>query len=188
VADTLKDEAPGIIDQLSKNSILPVMITGDNAQTAKAIAGKAGITEVVAEVLPQEKAERVKQMQDEGKKVAMVGDGINDAVALAQADIGIAIGTGTDVALEASDITLVGGDLAGVPKAIKLSRKTLATIKWNLFWAFIYNIIGIPIAAGILYPAFGTAGFLSPMIASGAMAFSSVFVVTNSLRLKKAKI
>ncbi|UCC80956.1 MAG: copper-translocating P-type ATPase [Candidatus Zixiibacteriota bacterium] len=188
VADTLKDEAPGIIDQLNKSKIVPVMITGDNAQTAQAIAGKAGIIEVVAEVLPQEKAERVKQLQSEGKKVAMVGDGINDAVALAQADIGIAIGTGTDVALEASDITLVGGDLAGVPRAIRLSKKTLATIKWNLFWAFIYNIIGIPIAAGILYPVFGTAGFLSPMIASGAMAFSSVFVVTNSLRLKKAKI
>jgi Cu+-exporting ATPase len=188
VADTLKDEATGIIDQLNKNSILPVMITGDNAQTAQAIAGKAGITEVVAEVLPQEKAERIKQLQSDGRKVAMVGDGINDAVALAQADIGIAIGTGTDVALEASDITLVGGDLAGVPRAIRLSKKTLATIKWNLFWAFIYNIIGIPIAAGILYPAFGTAGFLNPMIASGAMAFSSVFVVTNSLRLKKAKI
>jgi len=188
VADTLKDEAPGIIDQLNKNKILPVMITGDNTQTAKAIADKAGIEEVLAEVLPQEKAERVKQLQAEGKKVAMVGDGINDAVALAQADIGIAIGTGTDVALEASDIALVGGDLSGVPRAIKLSRKTLVTIKWNLFWAFIYNVIGIPIAAGILYPAFGTAGFLSPMIASGAMAFSSVFVVTNSLRLKKAKI
>ena len=188
VADTLKDEAPGIIDMLNKSGILPVMITGDNLRTAQAIAEKAGISEVVAEVLPQEKAERVKQLQSEGKKVAMVGDGINDAVALAQADIGIAIGTGTDIALEASDITLVGGDLSGVPKAIKLSRKTLATIKWNLFWACIYNIIGIPIAAGILYPAFGTAGFLSPMIASAAMAFSSVFVVTNSLRLKKAKI
>jgi Cu+-exporting ATPase len=188
VADTIKLDAASVIERLYRKGINSAMITGDNENTAKAIAGQAGIDDVIAEVLPGDKAQRIRNLQSENRKVAMVGDGINDAVALAQADLGIAIGSGTDIAMEASDITLLSDDLSGVVKSIDLSNRTLRTIRWNLFWAFIYNVIGIPIAAGVLYPVFGSSGFLSPMIASAAMAFSSVFVVTNSLRLKSVRL
>jgi Cu+-exporting ATPase len=188
VADTLKPDAKKVIDMLHGAGIKTAMITGDNENTAKAVASRIGMDDVIAEVQPQDKAQRVKKLQDEGRVVAMVGDGINDAVGLAQADLGIAIGSGTDIAMEASDITLLSDDLSGVVRSIELSKKTLRTIRWNLFWAFIYNIIGVPIAAGVLYPIMGTAGFLNPMIASAAMAFSSVFVVTNSLRLKRVSL
>jgi Cu+-exporting ATPase len=186
IADPIKQSTPEAIEQLHKDGIRVVMLTGDNRTTAEAVGRKLGIDEVVAEVLPERKAEAVKRLQGEGHFVAMAGDGINDAPALAQAQVGIAMGTGTDVAMESADVTLVKGDLRGIVRARLLSRATMRNIKQNLFWAFVYNAIGVPIAAGVLYPFFGV--LLSPMIAAAAMSFSSVSVISNALRLRKAAI
>lgn len=186
IADTIKSEIQNTVERLHNQGVKVAMLTGDHKNTASFIAQQAGIDTVIAEVLPADKASKVKDLQDKGYHVAMVGDGINDAPALAQADIGIAMGTGTDVAIESAGVTLLGGNIEKLPKVITLSRHTMRTIKQNLFWAFIYNIIGIPVAAGALYPFMGI--LLNPAIAGAAMGLSSVSVVLNSLRLKSMKI
>mgnify|MGYP005843900409 CR=1 FL=1 len=186
VSDPIKETTPAAIRELHGEGLMVVMLTGDNRATAEAVAAKLGIDQVVAEVLPDEKAAAVKKFQDEGRMVAMAGDGINDAPALAQAQVGIAMGTGTDVAMESAGVTLVKGDLTGIVRARKLSRATMANIKQNLFFAFIYNSLGVPVAAGVLYPLLGI--LLSPMIAAAAMSLSSVSVVSNALRLRRLKI
>ena len=186
VADTVKPSALEGVKALQKMGIEVIMITGDNARTAEAIASKVGITSILAGVLPDQKEVEVKKLQAQGKKVAMVGDGINDAPALASSDVGIAMGTGTDVAIESANITLINKDLKSVSSAILLSKKTMKTIKLNLFWAFGYNVILIPVAMGVLYPFFRI--LLNPVYASLAMALSSVSVVSNSLLLKRFKI
>ncbi|HET7458159.1 MAG TPA: heavy metal translocating P-type ATPase [Gemmatimonadaceae bacterium] len=183
VADPVRATSREAVERLRRMGLEVVMLTGDDRRTAEAVARRAGIDRVVAGVLPDGKVAEVRRLQAEGKVVAMVGDGVNDAPALAQADVGVAIGTGTDVAVEAADVALMRGDLLGVVEAVRLSRRTMRTMKQNLFWAFVYNVIGIPVAAGALYPAFGI--LLSPILASAAMAFSSVSVVSNSLRLRR---
>lgn len=183
VADALKDNIKKYLNDLKNLGLEVVMLTGDNKNTANAIAKKAGIKKVLSEILPENKAEEIKRIQSKGKIVAMVGDGINDAPALMQADVGIAIGTGTDIAIESSSITLTGGDIKGVLKSIILSRNTIRVIKQNLFWAFSYNSILIPVAAGVLYPSFGI--LISPIFAAAAMAISSISVISNSLRLRR---
>ena len=184
--DALRADAALAVAALKRRGIRVVMLTGDRRRTAEAIARQAGVDEVIAEVLPQGKVEAIRALQREGRRVAMVGDGLNDAPALAQADVGIAMASGTDIAADAADVTLMRSQLTGVETALVLAQKTMATMKQNLFWAFVYNIVGIPVAAGALYPAFGI--LLSPVLASAAMAFSSVSVVTNSLRLRRVRL
>ncbi len=186
VADPVRSTSKAAVEWLRAMGVRVVMMTGDNQHTAEAVAASVGVDQVLAGVLPRDKSSMVAELQRAGHTVGMVGDGINDAPALARADVGFAIGTGTDVAMDAADITLMRGDLGAVPQAIRLSRATMRTIRQNLFWAFIYNVVGIPLAAGVLYPAMGW--LLSPIVASAAMAFSSVSVVMNSLRLRRARV
>jgi Cu+-exporting ATPase len=186
VADPIKETTAEAIRTLQSEGLRVVMLSGDSRKTAEAVGRLLGIDEVIAEVLPEQKVEAIKSLQTQGRAVAMAGDGINDAPALAQANVGIAMGTGTDVAIESGSVTLVKGDLRGIVKAIHLSRATMRNVKQNLFFAFVYNALGVPIAAGVLYPFFGL--LLSPIFAGAAMAMSSVSVVTNALRLRRAKL
>jgi P-type Cu+ transporter len=188
IVDTIKPSTPEALRALRAEGVRVIMLTGDNRAAAEGVARALDIHAFEAEVLPARKAEAVKRLQQQGRVVAMAGDGVNDAPALAAADVGIAMGTGTDVAMESSGITLVKGDLRGVVRALRLSRATMRNIRQNLFFAFIYNVIGIPVAAGVLYPIFGASGLLSPMIAAAAMSFSSVSVISNSLRLRKIQL
>jgi Cu+-exporting ATPase len=182
----MKPSTPEAIQLLHAEGVRLVMLTGDNRTTAQAVGSKLGIDDIQADVLPEEKAEAVKQLQSQGHIVAMAGDGVNDAPALAQAQVGIAMGTGTDVAMESAGVTLVQGDLRAIARARRLSRGTMRNIRENLFFAFFYNMLGVPIAAGLLYPFFGL--LLSPMIASAAMTFSSFSVIMNALRLRRLKL
>jgi len=186
VADPIKDSTAEAIRALHEEGIRIVMLTGDNRTTAESVARKLGIDEIEADVLPEQKGEVVKRLQKQGRMVAMAGDGVNDAPALAQAQVGIAMGTGTDVAMESAAVTLVKGDLRGIARARRLSRATMRNIRQNLFFAFVYNAAGVPIAAGVLYPAFGL--LLSPQIAAAAMALSSVSVIANALRLRRLRL
>jgi Cu+-exporting ATPase len=186
LADQIKPDAMEAVKKLQADGVRVVMLTGDRQEAAAKVAKELGIEEFEAQVLPQQKADVVKQLKSKGRIVAVAGDGINDAPALAAADVGIAMGTGTDVAIESAGITLVKGDLRGIVRARKLSRATVRNIKQNLLFAFLYNVIGIPIAAGVLYPSFGL--LLSPMLASAAMSFSSVSVIANALRLRKVSL
>jgi Cu+-exporting ATPase len=186
IADPLKETASQAIKDLQSEGIRVVMLTGDSKSTARSVSERLRIDQVIAEVLPHQKAQAVKQLQEEGRFVAMAGDGINDAPALAQAHVGIAMGTGADVAVESADVTLVKGDLRGILRARRLSRATMKNIRQNLFFAFIYNALGVPIAAGVLYPFFGI--LLSPIFAAAAMSFSSVSVIANALRLRSQNI
>ena len=186
VADRLKDSTAEAVADLKAQGIRLVMLTGDNRATAETIARELGIDEVHAEIRPEEKHREVKRLQAEGRCVAMAGDGINDAPALAQADIGIAMGNGTDIAMQSAGVVLVKGDLRGIARALRLSRATMSNIRQNLFFAFIYNFVGVPLAAGLLYPFFSL--LLSPMVASLAMSLSSVSVIANALRLRKAEL
>ena len=184
-ADVIREDSAEAIGLLRKHHLDVVMLTGDNSHTAAAIAEQAGITHIISDVLPVDKANAIAKLQGKGHTVLMVGDGINDAPALATADVGMAVGAGTDIAMETADVVLMQNSLIGIYNAVSLSRATIKNIKQNLFWAFFYNVLGIPIAAGVLYPAFGV--LLNPMIGAAAMSFSSVFVVTNALRLRNFK-
>ena len=186
IADKIKETSKKAINELQQKGIEVIMLTGDNYDTAKSVASELNLADFKADMLPQNKLEVVEKLQAEGKMIAMAGDGINDAPALAKSDVGIAMGTGTDIAIESAGITLVKGDLQGIVKAFHLSEKVMRNIKQNLFFALIYNTLGVPLAAGVLYPVFGI--LLSPMIAALAMSFSSVSVITNALRLRGAKI
>jgi P-type Cu+ transporter len=186
VADAVKQTTPEAVRDLKEAGIRVIMLTGDDAKTAKAVGDSLGLDEVVADVLPQDKAAVVKRLQAEGRFVAMAGDGVNDAPGLAQAQVGIAMGTGTDVAMESAGVTLVKGDLRGIVKAVTLSRRTMRNIRQNLFFAFVYNALGVPVAAGVLYPFLGV--LLSPIIASAAMSISSVSVIGNALRLRGTRL
>jgi len=188
VADPIKASTEEALHLLGEEGLRVVMLTGDSRATAEAVAKQLGITDFRAEVLPEDKLKVIKELQAQGRVVAMAGDGVNDAPALAQADVGIAMGTGTDVAMESGGITLVKGDLRGIVRARRLSKLTMRNIRQNLFFAFVYNALGVPVAAGVLYPLFGTAGLLNPMLAAAAMSFSSVSVIGNSLRLRRAQL